>query len=318
MTHRVPVGVWLAAALVGVASSGCSTLLPAAKKEGAHDITQAKEAQAELAASHAALQRLIFAQDRVQEGERTRIARELHDDLQQVVAAIRIDLGELAERLLAAGSAELPLVREVDALATRAIVSTRPIARGGTLVEAVLPLSGPRAPAQGDDAADTPFHDSAPAALEAAAAPRLLSHTARRMLQSVIDAIACSIAVVERDGIIRFVNRAWIDLAEHNGGPGAREMGPGVNYLEVCRRSAREDAHADAALRGLREVIDGRAMAFSCEYTCHSDTALRWFRMEVASMAGADLLVMHVLVRSEPRRDDRHGIESAQRNSPPS
>jgi len=93
----------------------------------ARDITAIKQAQADLEASHAALQSLITEQDRVQEGERGRIARELHDDLQQSLAAIRIDLGALAEQLRGSFGAAAALVDEIDQLAARAIQSTRRI-----------------------------------------------------------------------------------------------------------------------------------------------------------------------------------------------
>lgn len=93
----------------------------------ARDITALKQAQADLESSHAALQRLIAAQDRVQEDERGRIARELHDDLQQTLAAIRIDLAVLGDRLAAEMPHLNPLVVEADSLAAQAIASTRRI-----------------------------------------------------------------------------------------------------------------------------------------------------------------------------------------------
>ncbi|MDL2337479.1 MAG: PAS domain S-box protein [Pseudomonadota bacterium] len=93
----------------------------------ARDITALKHAHADLESSHAALQRLIAAHDRVQEDERGRIARELHDDLQQTLAAIRIDLGELGDRLAGDAPHLKPLAAEVDSLAAQAISSTRRI-----------------------------------------------------------------------------------------------------------------------------------------------------------------------------------------------
>lgn len=65
----------------------------------ARDITAQRRTQAELRHSHASLRRLIAAQDRVQEEERRRIARELHDDLQQTLAAIRLDLAAIGDRM---------------------------------------------------------------------------------------------------------------------------------------------------------------------------------------------------------------------------
>ncbi|CAN7269937.1 PAS domain-containing protein [Rhizobacter sp. LjRoot28] len=93
----------------------------------ARDITAMRQAQDELEASHDELQRLLAAMDAVQEGERQRMARELHDDLQQKLAAIRIDVGGLFQRPdLDAQSVESVLA-EVDRLAVSAIESTRRI-----------------------------------------------------------------------------------------------------------------------------------------------------------------------------------------------
>lgn len=93
----------------------------------ARDITAQRRIQAELRHSHANLRRLIAAQDRVQEEERKRIARELHDDLQQTLAAIRIDLSAIGDRLSVDAAQALQLVSRVDGLAREALEATRRI-----------------------------------------------------------------------------------------------------------------------------------------------------------------------------------------------
>jgi PAS domain S-box-containing protein len=91
------------------------------------DVTELADARRALANSHADLQRLVAAQDRVQEDERKRIARELHDDLQQTLAAIRIDLVAIGQRLASSPQSVLPLLTETGDLAAAAIDSTRRI-----------------------------------------------------------------------------------------------------------------------------------------------------------------------------------------------
>ena len=91
------------------------------------DITERKQAEALLVSSQADLRRLLAARDAVQEEERKRIARELHDDLQQTLAAIRIDIQVILDRLPANPAAAMPLVSEVDRLAQAAVASTRRI-----------------------------------------------------------------------------------------------------------------------------------------------------------------------------------------------
>lgn len=93
----------------------------------ARDISKIKKAQADLADSHAQLQLLIGAQHRIQEDERRRIARELHDDLQQSLAAIRMDTVAIGERLASGREGAQALLLRIDGLAAAAIASTRRI-----------------------------------------------------------------------------------------------------------------------------------------------------------------------------------------------
>jgi signal transduction histidine kinase len=93
----------------------------------ARDVTAAKLAQAELEAAHVALQRLVAAQDKVQEDERKRIARELHDDLQQTLAAIMWEAAAIRARLRVALPDLLPALSRIDKLSNAAVFSTRRI-----------------------------------------------------------------------------------------------------------------------------------------------------------------------------------------------
>ena len=404
----------------------------------ARDITAVKQARADLEASHAALQRLIAARDSVQEDERARIARELHDDLQQTLAAIRINLGELGNHLASQAPQLKPLAADTASLAAQAIVSTRRIvsdlrpqmlddlglgaslevladqvgqyaslvckvdaaedavnalnqspqlamslfrvaqealnnvvklarasqvdihlalrpdrlialrvvdngrgiraqdsqkidsfgilgmrervrAHGGSLSMTSLPGGGtalqvlvalPAAQAPLDNAAGAappattvPQQQSGLDLLElqalreqggdADALARLLSRSARHTAQDLIDALAANVAVLGSDGVIRLVNRAWHDFGERNGQVAAQAIGPGVNYLEVCRRSAPADESARRMLQGLTAVFEGRLATFCGEYPCHSPDQQRWFRMHVMPMASGDVLVTH-------------------------
>lgn len=93
----------------------------------ARDVTQLKRMHDELATSHADLRRLVAMQDRVQEAERKRIARELHDDLQQTLAAILIEGGAACQALQADAEAARAPLQRIDDLAGAAIASTRRI-----------------------------------------------------------------------------------------------------------------------------------------------------------------------------------------------
>lgn len=91
------------------------------------DVTEPQRLADELQASHRDLQRLLAAQNSVQEEERRRIALELHDELQQVLAAIKLDIATILPDL-AADPARLPaLAARMDELASAAISSCRRI-----------------------------------------------------------------------------------------------------------------------------------------------------------------------------------------------
>ncbi len=106
-------------------------------------------------------------------------------------------------------------------------------------------------------------------------------HEASR-LQSILDALAEHVAVLDTQGVIQMVNQAWLDFANANGDSGAALSGPGTNYLRSCQVDGAQDAaSAQAATSGLRAVLEGRAKAFSHEYPCHSPTEQRWFVMHV-------------------------------------
>ena len=91
------------------------------------DVTEVRRLRTELARSHDDLQRLVAAQDSMQENERRRIARELHDDLQQSLSAIKMDLAEIRQRVAVDPPSVAPLLAAIDELTTATIVSTRRI-----------------------------------------------------------------------------------------------------------------------------------------------------------------------------------------------
>lgn len=78
-----------------------ATLLPGTRKSliSLLDITETKKASEELKISQEQLRNLHKHSQDVRERERTRIAREIHDELGQVLTALKMDLSYLAKKL---------------------------------------------------------------------------------------------------------------------------------------------------------------------------------------------------------------------------
>jgi PAS domain S-box-containing protein len=388
------------------------------------DVSGIKRAQADLAASRTELQRLVEQQHHVQEEERKRIARELHDDLQQSLAAIRMDAVAVGERLAKGRGDTQELLTRIDRLSAAAIASTRRIvsdlrpemleelglvpaleamctqhaartgarcrfevpadavdaqiesataatglyriaqealnnvakhakatevvvrldrtsnglvilrvsdngvgwvrrdqrppesfgllgmaervralggqlriegrANVGTTIEVLIPPIGPAPQATVASAGTAHLGDAVPEPRAKEPGPVRQQVEQGQTLQSVIDALAGNVSVLDDQGVIVLVNRAWREFAARNGDPALQGCGPGANYLEVCRRSAATDSSASHVLHGLSAVLAGHQAAFSTEYLCDTSDGRSWFRMHAAGVTGGLLIVTHV------------------------
>ncbi|TCP22423.1 CheR family methyltransferase [Rhodovulum adriaticum] len=111
-------------------------------------------------------------------------------------------------------------------------------------------------------------------------------------LQSIIDATPGNLAVIDQEGRLTAVNRAWTFFRNENGG--GRACGVGSNYLAECQRCAEDDISSRRALHGLEEVLSGRRQSFSMLYPCHSPTVERWFVLNAAALPEGGAVVAHV------------------------
>ena len=91
---------------------------------------QLKESEASLRESEARLQELAGFLQTVREEERSRIARELHDELGQALTALRIDIGWLRPRCESLGEAAVKRIGDAHALVERTIDALRRISEG--------------------------------------------------------------------------------------------------------------------------------------------------------------------------------------------
>jgi PAS domain S-box-containing protein len=108
--------------------------------------------------------------------------------------------------------------------------------------------------------------------------------TSEDLHQRSLQALQAHIAVVDRQGRIIFINKAWENFAASNGGTTEPWLAIGTNYLDVCRKAAAAEDHAAQALAGVEAVLAGTLPQFSLEYPCHSPGEQRWFLMTVAPL----------------------------------
>ncbi|HXG83750.1 MAG TPA: CHASE3 domain-containing protein [Pyrinomonadaceae bacterium] len=107
--------------------------------------------------------------------------------------------------------------------------------------------------------------------------------------RAVLDSLPAHIAVVDKDGVITAVNRAWQNFARANClEEQIGSTGVGQNYLKVCETGRAFEKDAKDVLGNLRAVLADEKSGFAFEYSCHSPDEERWFILQVSAMRGAE------------------------------
>lgn len=113
---------------------------------------------------------------------------------------------------------------------------------------------------------------------------------------AVLDALPAHIAVLDANGMILAVNRAWREFASSFAMtlPG---YGVGTNYISVCG-TASENGAAEGrdVADGIRSVINGERDVFILEYPCKCAKESRWYLLRILPIPHAlpaALLVAH-------------------------
>src|SRR5215213_6581503 len=103
--------------------------------------------------------------------------------------------------------------------------------------------------------------------------------------QRTLDSLSAHIAIIDENGAIVAVNKAWRDFARANGAV-AQNYAEGANYLRTCDSAA--GAYSEEAApfaEGIRSVLSGQRDKFELEYPCHSPSEQRWFVGRVTQFA---------------------------------
>lgn len=99
------------------------------------------------------------------------------------------------------------------------------------------------------------------------------------LVNSVMNSLKSSIAVINADGTIIRVNQAWSQFAQENNGSETLQEGVGLNYLDVCRKALIEEPAVKEIIEGIISVQKREQTSYAVEYPCHSPDMQRWFVM---------------------------------------
>ena len=114
--------------------------------------------------------------------------------------------------------------------------------------------------------------------------------------KNILSSLDAHIAVINQNGLIIAVNKAWDDFAITNGASSASFTSNGSNYFDVCERAASSGIKdAEDALKGLKAVINNESELFKLEYASHSPLEKRWFMLNATKLGGdeASIVVSH-------------------------
>ncbi|HLP20560.1 MAG TPA: PAS domain-containing protein, partial [Chitinophagales bacterium] len=119
---------------------------------------------------------------------------------------------------------------------------------------------------------------------------------ANDQLTTVLNTLPANIAVLDAQGKITSVNKAWQQFAESNNLPGNKHA-INDNYITACEQNPEDAPIALKMAESIRQILKGELDELSLEYPCHSPTEKRWFRAEVRPLAeegNTGAVVMHV------------------------
>jgi PAS domain S-box-containing protein len=96
-------------------------------------------------------------------------------------------------------------------------------------------------------------------------------------IQTTIDALISHICILDTQGNIVMVNRAWREFAAANPPTPPGDF-IGINYLQVCDTASGPNSEEAAPFAaGLRAVMRGEIEHFEMEYPCYSPAKQNWF-----------------------------------------
>jgi len=95
---------------------------------------------------------------------------------------------------------------------------------------------------------------------------------------AIIDSLESHLCVLDKNGTILLVNKAWKRFAAENSSSPTDDLEEGANYLTACDNVQGEDREcARLVAAGIRAILRDEKDTFTFEYPCHSPREQRWF-----------------------------------------
>ncbi|MCB2173789.1 PAS domain-containing protein [bacterium] len=102
--------------------------------------------------------------------------------------------------------------------------------------------------------------------------------------QATLDSLSATIAIIDQDGVILFVNRSWREFAKKNGAD-PDWVSEGCSYFLVCEESAANGcSEARSFVEQTKGLLSGTVQEFVLEYPCHGPEEQRWFQVRVTRL----------------------------------
>nr|HRC63112.1 LuxR C-terminal-related transcriptional regulator [Dehalococcoidia bacterium] len=129
---------------------------------------------------------------------------------------------------------------------------------------------------------------------------------------TTVDALPDQIAVIDRDGVIVWVNEAWTDFARSAGASDEVCQGVGTHYLDECRRvAAQGSAEAAQSLAAIESVLNGEQARASARYSCRTSEWRRSFELTASGLGlGNGAILVHHDVSATDDAEEHGGVAS--------
>ncbi|WP_292435926.1 PAS domain S-box protein [Methylobacter sp.] len=106
---------------------------------------------------------------------------------------------------------------------------------------------------------------------------------------SILNSLTSHIAVLDSEGVIVTINRAWRQFAKNHGLSKSSHSMLGANYLDICKKSFKQSLGdgTNSAYAGIVSVLSGKKDSFHMEYLFPLPNQQYWFHMNVAPLRGS-------------------------------